>query len=355
MSDHLQELPTPALLLDHRRLESNLSRMANRASTLGVSLRPHMKTAKSVEVARLGGFTSLTVSTLAEARYFAGAGFEDLLYAVALAPHRISAVADIRSRGADLQVLIDSKEVAEHLARSGTGIPAWIEIDCDGRRGGVRPDDPQLVEIGRILSDADLRGVLTHAGGSYAARTSDELESWARAERDAVVLAAARLESAGLPCRGVSVGSTPTATHARSLEGVTEMRPGVYMFGDSFQAGLGTCGWDDVAVSVLTTVIGRRRGEAIIDAGALALSLDRSVAHEDHGYGAVTDLQGDRIPGARVERVTQEHGIVSADLEIGALLRVVPNHACITAACHDEYAVIEGDQVVGRWQRCRGW
>ncbi len=355
MSDGLLGVRTPALLLDVGRLEANLARMSDRADRLGVGLRPHMKTAKSADVARLGRFGPITVSTLAEASYFASAGFDDILYGVAIAPARLADVSAIRRSGVDLQVTVDNPEAARAVESSDRMIPAWIEVDCDGRRGGVAPDGPLLLEVAGTLGDRRLRGVMTHAGGSYGARSALDLERWAEREREVVVMAAATLRDAGFKCPGVSVGSTPTATHATNLDGVTEMRPGVYMFGDTFQAGLGTCGWDDIACSVLTTVIGLRGTRSIIDAGALALSLDRSTAHEDHGFGAVADVDGVRIPDARVEHVTQEHGIVSVHRPVGHRLRVLPNHACITAACHDRYVVVRDEQVLDRWDRCRGW
>lgn len=138
------------------------------------------------------------------------------------------------------------------------------------------------------------------------------------------------------------------------------MRPGVFVFGDTFQAGIGTCRLEDIACSVLATVIGVRPDGYVIDAGALALSLDRSTAGADHGFGLVGDADGNPLPGWRVERVTQEHGMVAPGpgtgrLRLGARLRVFPNHACLTAACHDEYVVVSDRVVVDRWERCRGW
>lgn len=354
MAETLLDLPTPCLLLDRWRLVSNLSAMAAHATRLGVGLRPHLKTAKSIDVARLGGFESVTVSTLAEAEYFHDNGIPDILYGVGFSPDKTTRVRRLAENGCDIQVIVDSTEMTEHILDRPGSFGIWIEIDSDGWRAGLRPADPQLVEIGRRLDRAGrLRGVMTHAGGSYQAPTGD-LPRWAEVERKAVTEAADVLRTAGIEVRNVSVGSTPTATFATDLTGVTEMRPGVYMFGDLDQSRLGTCTVDDIAVSVLATVIGRRHDGWVIDAGALALSLDRSVP----GLGGVAGLDGTPIGDLTVDRVSQEHGVVldpDRRLELGGRIRIYPNHACLTVAGYDHYHVVEGDLVVATWQRCRGW
>jgi D-serine deaminase-like pyridoxal phosphate-dependent protein len=360
----LSDVDTPALLLDRQRLDQNLERMRTRAEELGVRLRPHMKTAKSAEVARrvVGHNGAITVSTLAEAEYFFDAGFTDILYAVGIAPTKLDRVAGLRSRGADLQVIVDSPAVAAAVAEHGEH-RVWIEIDSDGRRAGVSPaDDETLVEIAACLGER-LVGVLTHCGGSYDSGDDLERLGFARMERDAALEAANVLRAARIRCDQVSVGSTPTITIADDLTGVTEVRPGVYMFMDLFQAGLGVCDVEDIAVSVKATVVGSRPDGVVIDAGALALSLDRSTASQpvDMGFGLVCDSAGVPIDDLIVQRVTQEHGVVmsrsegTAHLPLGSTVRILPNHACMTAAAHESYHVVEGDNVVDRWDRCSGW
>jgi D-serine deaminase-like pyridoxal phosphate-dependent protein len=218
------------------------------------------------------------------------------------------------------------------------------------------------------VKNVTLMGVLTHAGHSYACRTPDVMARVAEDERAAAVHAAERLRAAGFTCPTVSVGSTPTARFAKSLDGVTEMRPGVYLLGDLFQAGIGTCGVDDIAVTVLATVIAHRHDENafLIDAGGLALSKDRATAAlpADQGYGLVCDARtGTPITGLRVDSVHQEHGHVVSDrpipferVPIGAKVRVMPNHVCMTAAAYDSYHVIDGrGRVTALWDRCNGW
>jgi D-serine deaminase-like pyridoxal phosphate-dependent protein len=351
----LDSIVTPSLVLDRTRLERNIGRMRSRMHRLGVALRPHMKTAKSVDVARLvldQPDQGVTVSTLAEAEAFYAAGITDILYAVGIASDKLD-----RAQRCGAQVVVDSVEMARRVVDHG-GHRVWIEVDCDGRRAGVDPHGPELIQIGSVLGPV-LAGVMTHAGGSYTAGSHDELMTFVARERGAVVTAADRLRDEGLDCPGVSVGSTPTMASANDLTGVTEARPGVYMFMDLFQAALGVCAIDDIAISVLATVIGHRSDGAVIDAGALALSLDRSTSAQpvDRGFGLVCDLDCAPLGDLVVERVTQEHGVIlgGRHLPIGSKVRVLPNHACITAAAHDHYRVVEDGAVVGRWERITGW
>ncbi|MFQ6023439.1 MAG: alanine racemase [Acidiferrobacterales bacterium] len=371
---YLKDLTTPALILDRRILAANTGAMTARMRRHGVNLRPHLKTAKSADVARLaleGNFGGITVSTLREAGYFLEHGITDITYAVGMVPAKLDTAATLCEKGANLKILTDNVEVAQAIAAHGAAHQVLIELDTGDKRGGVAPQGPELVEIGRILDKAPavtLAGVLTHAGHSYDCRDADAVAAVAEAERAGAVMAAEGLRAAGLPCPVVSVGSTPTAVFARDLTGVTEMRPGVYMFYDLFQAGIGVCRLEDIAVTVLASVIGQRRADNIllIDAGALALSKDRSTATlpEDCGYGLVCDAEsGQPIKGLRVQTVDQEHGFVTAEqpmpfdkLPVGTKVRILPNHACITAAAYDAYNVIDGtNEVIAWWSRCNGW
>lgn len=366
-----QDLQTPALLLDEAKMMRNIKRLASRATLLGVTLRPHMKTAKSVDVARLmgsGGNLPVTVSTLAEAEALFDAGYCDILYAVGISPQKLPRVQALREKGCDLVVILDNLEQAVVVAQAG--VPALIEIDSDGHRGGVLPEDPLLVKIGTILSESScLRGVMTHAGESYTLRGKAAHAEFAERERAAAVAAADALRQAGMTCPVVSVGSTPTAHAARDLSGVTELRAGVYMFFDLVMAGIDVCEIDDIALSVLTTVIGHQRdkGWTLIDAGWMALSRDRGTAKQelDQGYGIVCDVEGRVIPDLIVSITNQEHGIVALrhgstsplpDLPVGTQLRILPNHACATAAQHDRYTVLpaEGSRMKS-WHRFGGW
>lgn len=372
-------LTTPCLILDEAKMQANIDRLNDRAAGLGVTMRPHLKTTKSVDCARrtlAGGSGPATVSTLAEAEYFARAGIRDILYGVGIAPRKLPRVTALRANGCDLAVILDSVAQAEAVAaasrRSGDPIPALIEIDSDGHRGGLAPDDPQLVAIATILHNdgAALRGVMTHAGESYGVAGRAEHARFAEMERAATVAAAQTLGAAGLPCAVVSVGSTPTAHAATDLTGVTELRAGVHVFFDLVMAGIGVCTPDDIALSVLTSVIGHQpdRDWILIDAGWMALSRDLGTASQaiDQGYGMVCDADGAVLPGLIVARANQEHGIVALrpgtdaelpNLPVGTLLRILPVHACATAAQHDHYNVLtaDGAGTPARWPRMGGW
>lgn len=377
----LTDLETPALVLDRERLLRNLARMRERVHARGAGLRPHVKTAKSIDVVRLalaGEPGGITVSTLKEAEYFFAHGIRDIVYAVGIAPAKFGHAFELIKRGADLKLLLDSPQSVAALSRAaqqaGVVVPVFIELDVDGHRSGVPPESALLLELGHAIArSANLRlqGVLTHAGDSYGCRGVAELENFAERERSGAVRAARRLRDADIDVPVVSVGSTPTATFATNFAGVTEVRVGVYMFHDLVMAGLGVCAVDDIAMSVLVSVIGHRpdRGWIITDGGWTALSRDRGTStHEvDQGYGLVRDLAGREILDDLIVLSTnQEHGVVGRrvggplDLHrfpIGTLLRVLPNHACATGTQHAEYRVVEGDspQVVATWSRFSGW
>jgi D-serine deaminase-like pyridoxal phosphate-dependent protein len=377
----ITDLPTPALLLDADRVERNCARMLARASRMGVVVRPHMKTAKSARVAQLAtgeNARCVTVSTLAEIDYFAQAGFRDITYAVGATANKIAQIGDIsRRHGAKVTLVIDS--VAAVDATSGIApvgaapFDVLIEIDCGGGRGGVASTGDELVAIAKAIEVSpvlNLVGVLTHAGHSYGAPTVEAIADIAEAERHAAIQAADRLRKAGFEAPVVSVGSTPTAVFAKTFEGVTEIRPGVYTLFDLDQALLGTCSLDDIAASVLTTVIGHnpRSQSLIIDAGALALSKDLS-AHKRDGrshYGLVCAADGEVIDGLCVTNVHQEHGFVSGNTDyqtltarhpIGSRLRVLPNHVCMTAAPYDSFHLVrgKGGAVIDHWSKVTGW
>jgi D-serine deaminase-like pyridoxal phosphate-dependent protein len=377
-ADSLDRLETPCLVLDRGKLERNIARMRDHLAKLKVALRPHVKTAKSFDVARLalaGQPGGITVSTLKEAEHFFAHGITDILYAVGITPNKLDHVATLKRRGADITIILDNVESARIVAARGAALgvtfPALIEIDSDGHRSGVKPGDAVLIEIGRILDGpgAQLRGIMTHAGDSYNCDTVEKIRAMAVRERDAVAQCAASLRAAGLPCPVVSVGSTPTATYSEDLSGVTEVRAGVYMFFDLVMAGLNVCTLDDIAVSVLATVIGHQpdKNWLITDGGWMAMSRDRGTASQkiDQAYGVVCNLGGAPLDDLLVVSTNQEHGIIgrrgggtldATQYPVGTMLRVLPNHACSTAAQHDRYHVVAGGtEVTAVWPRFSGW
>jgi D-serine deaminase-like pyridoxal phosphate-dependent protein len=374
----LDALETPCLVLEKARLVANVARLKRHLQPFGVRLRPHLKTAKSIDVARLamdGAQGPITVSTLKEAEYFFDHGVRDLLYAVGIAPNKLDHVFDLRRRGANLAIILDNLEIAQLVAAKSVEwrnlLPVLIEVDTDEHRSGIKPPHSTLIAVGRTLhaDGALLLGVMTHAGSSYSLHDQASFEAMAEQERTRIVAAAEALRDAGLPCPEVSVGSTPTAHFARNLTGITEVRAGVFMFFDLMMAGIGVCDIEDIALSVLATVIGHQhdKGWIIVDAGWMAMSRDRGTARlaVDQGYGVVCDLSGNPISDLIMIDANQEHGILAAragaqpsppKLPIGAMVRIFPNHACATGAQHDRYYVVDqGRTVSAIWPRIHGW
>jgi D-serine deaminase-like pyridoxal phosphate-dependent protein len=375
----LRQLETPALLLDQQKMNGNIARMRGHLAQLGVAFRPHVKTSKSIDVVRrtiAAESGRITVSTLKEAEYFAGYGFTDILYAVGITPNKFQHVLDLRARGVALTVILDSVEVAEALAvyaaERNASLDVMIEIDCDGHRSGVQPGSDELLHIAQRLAAGKLtlKGIITHAGNSYSCKSTEAIAAMSRQERDAAVGCAQRLRQHGFSCPEVSVGSTPTATFADDLTGVTEVRAGVFVFGDLVMNGLGVVAPQDIAVSVLTAVVGhqKEKGWTIVDAGWMAMSRDRGTSRQrvDQGYGVVCNLAGEILEDLIMVDANQEHGVIAhrsgdpdkaPDFPVGTLLRILPNHACATCAQHDRYHVVDGAglQVNAVWPRFQGW
>jgi D-serine deaminase-like pyridoxal phosphate-dependent protein len=396
---HLQDLSTPAALVDTQRMAHNIARMQTRMIALGVAFRPHVKTTKCIEIARQqlsAGARGITVSTLKEAEQFFAAGVTDILYAVGMSAPKLKQATALMAKGCDLKIIADSADAARAIVsfgqQHGVQFEVWIEIDTDGHRSGVKPHSDALITMGQLLHGdsgapqggqhgARLGGVMTHAGASYELHTPEALQAMAEQERSLCVLAAQRLRAAGLPCPNVSVGSTPTALSAQQLDGVTEVRAGVYVFFDLVMVNVGVCRPEDVALSVLTTVIGHQveKGWAIVDAGWMAMSRDRGTQQQphDYGYGQVCDISGQVLEGYVMSGANQEHGIVSLALPVGAAevaagavaqdasiaqrfplgmqLRILPNHACATAAQFPEYHAVAGQELGPVWSRFYGW
>ena len=353
--------------------------MLGHLAQLEAPLRPHVKTTKSVDLVRhvFGDLSvPITVSTLKEAEYFADHGARDILYAVGIAENKMEHVHAIREAGVDLSIILDSRAAAEMVVARSTNansqIPILIEVDADGHRAGVRPGSKELLEIGHILNagpNTVLRGVLAHAGDSYNCRTPECIAEAAVRERELTLLSARFLRERGLSCPVVSIGSTPTALFSKNLTGVTEVRAGVFVTFDLVMAGIGVCHIHDIALSVLATVIGHQeeKGWVIVDAGWMAMSRDRGTALQavDQGYGVVCDIHGNILDDVIMQAANQEHGIVTgrngaplsrSGYPIGTKVRILPNHACSTAAQFDHYLVIDREgKGAAKWTRIHGW
>ncbi|XHC09182.1 alanine racemase [Labrenzia sp. ac12] len=373
-----EELETPRLILDAGRLKANARPFIDRAAKLSVMLRPHLKTSKSMDVARIakdGDSSGFTVSTLKEAEYFIRNGLTNVLYTGGITPNKFDRVRRIGEiNGECLLLVVDSLEAAEaaiqYTREHSCHFDFLIEVDCGEHRSGLPACCPQVTEIAAALEKGEntrFRGVMTHAGHSYATSDRSEVVRVAEAERDAAAGTAKMLSAAGIECEIVSVGSTPTFLWAEHLEGITEVRAGIYLFWDLAQYSRGVCKLGDIAMSVLATVIGHnRQGNSIIlDAGGLAMSKDNGANTflPDAHYGYVCDpVTLERIGHLSIDVVHQEHGTVKVTddslyerLLIGSKVRVLPNHACLTAAPYDRYTVIENNEIIGEWGKVSGW
>ena len=382
MSHATQTPSTPCLLLHRTVLERNLSRVSTIATEAGVALRPHCKTAKSAEIARraTAGFNgAITVATLNEAEYFADHGFTDITYAICIVPSKLDRIVALQERGVNISIITDNlgvaAKVAERSANVSSPLPVLIEIDTGTKRTGLLPDSPDLIPLATLLHECptlELRGVLSFGGFGYLEETPAKIAVAAEQERVRILEAADRMRQAGIPCPVVSVGSTPNVLCAQSFEGVTEIRPGVYVFGDLMMNALGVYDYEDIAVTVQASVIGHNRDQnrIYIDAGALALSQDQGFDRAGlpyAKYGLIRHADNARpYAGIGVCNVNQEHGFVACldhtdpfpfdDFPVGSTLRVIPNHACHSIEGFDRYHVIDdAGEIVDEWARTNGW
>jgi len=367
----LEDLRTPAFLIDLPRLKANVQMMKARAQAQKVTLRPHVKTHKTAEIAGMQTTSEapgITVSTLAEARFYQKSGFKNITYAFPITANKLGAAAELSAGLEIFNILLDQPQtlsaVADYGREHGIRFKVFLKVDCGYHRAGIDPLKPESVQLARQLAASDcieFRGILTHAGHSYHCSDPAEIVKVARQERDVMAQFAEQLKENEIACDTVSVGSTPTAMHAPDWQGVTEIRPGNYVFFDKFQADIGSCRPEQVAARVLMTVAAHypARNQMLIDAGALALSKDSGADHLDNEivFGAVLNH-----PRLRLFSISQEHGLITANdplafekYPVGSQLQVIPNHSCLTAALFPSYHVVEGDQVVDEWTPMRGW
>jgi D-serine deaminase-like pyridoxal phosphate-dependent protein len=351
----IEELPSPEVLVDLPTLRRNIARMAAHAAALGVALRPHWKTSKVVEVGRMqlaAGAVGLTAATANEVAALAAAGIPDVFWAYPpVGAHRVATALAAAER-TRLIVGVDSVEAVRDLAAAaaakGVVVDVRLEVDTGLGRMGVRPED--AVGLARALAALDgirLEGVFTHEGhvqglgadperrmtvGVAAGRTTAEVADAIRAD--------------GIPLTSVSVGSTAGAWSAPTAAGVTEARPGTYVYGDENQVAIGTIAEADTAVTVLGRVISVQRGEPVlVDTGTKAMSADGTL-HGDGRIGTVVSSAGGVLAAGH-----EEHGFLrgSSGLRVGDLIRIRPNHACGVSNMHSRVFPVEDGVVADVW------
>jgi D-serine deaminase-like pyridoxal phosphate-dependent protein len=348
---------TPAVLVDLDIVVRNIAAMAERARGSGVRLRPHAKTHKVVEIGRMqiaAGASGLSVAKATEAEVFAAAGFDDLFIAYPVVGadkgRRLLALAE-RVR---LAVGVDSEEGARTLSgafhAAGQQLDVLLKVDVGFHRVGVEP--ARAVETARRIADLPglrVRGLYTFAGHAYSAETPEGVARVGKDEGSILSETAQRIRDGGLEIEEVSVGSTPTAPHAMAIPGVTECRPGVYVFNDASQVSLGACRPEDCAMTVLATVVSVPAPDrAVVDAGSKTLSSD-PLRPRVAGFGFVLGRR------SRIARLSEEHGVIEVvageAFRVGERVRILPNHACVVANLHDHLlavrkGVVEGELTV---------
>jgi D-serine deaminase-like pyridoxal phosphate-dependent protein len=352
----LDKLDTPAVIVDLDRLERNVAAMAQMAVAAGVALRPHTKSHKTAAIAQrqlAAGASGITVAKLDEAEAYVANGIEDVFVANEVAgPRKWRRTAALQQRGS-VAVGVDGEQIVSGLADAarslGVTIPVLIEIDTGLHRAGLEPGESVAdlaAAIVRCGPSLRLRGVFTHAGHAYGARSLSDLERIGRAEAEGAVEAARRIRQRGIDCPVVSVGSTPTIRAVGVLPGVTEVRPGNYVFFDRMQVGLGVATREDCSQTVLATIISRPSPDrTVVDAGSKTFALDKGA----HGLEALEGFGQDVAHGLVLNRLSEEHGVVDAQptqMAVGDQLRFLPNHACTVANLADALIGVRGEQVV---------
>jgi len=347
----LDELDTPAVLVDLDVLERNIARMAGWAAERGVRLRPHAKTHKTLEIAGMqlaSGACGLSVAKAGEAEVFARAGFRDLFVAYpVVGPHKLRRLVAL-AEDSRLAVGVDSIEgagaVAEAFKAANRRVDVLLKVDVGFHRVGVTPAEAlrTALRIGE-LPGLNLRGFFTHAGQAYHQESAEAVAAIGAIEGQILASVAAEARAAGLAIEEVSPGSTPTAPHVMAVPGVTECRPGNYVFHDATQVGLGVCSQADCALTVLATIAsvsGRER--AVADAGSKTLSSD-PLRPRPEGHGL---LVGRR---SRLRRLSEEHGVIDVEdgevFQVGEHVRIVPNHSCVVVNLHDRLYGVRGQRV----------
>ncbi|XP_078119767.1 D-serine dehydratase isoform X1 [Sander vitreus] len=382
----LSTLCTPALVVDVDKVKRNAERMIKRCQNLGVQLRPHMKTHKTLECADImtgGSRRCIVVSTLAEACFYADHGFDDILYAYSLPFDKIHFIhilifclstnqlhvercAALSERLDLFQVLLDHPHALEQLKkrplRDGRLWHVWLKLDCGNGRAGVLHSEPEALRLAQAIAETEgveLTGVYAHCGNTYNCRGVEKIQAVAQETTDLTLQFMEKLKVVGITCKS-SIGSTPSCSYpVKDMAQLSEVHPGNYGFYDVQQSVIGSCSLEDVAVRVLTRVIGHcpHRNQLLIDCGWCGLSLD-GAGKLPTGYAVI-----EGHPNLKLLSMTQEHGRVEpisglldySKYPLGSLLTLIPYHSCATAAMHPVYHVHSEGRLLGKWTPTRGW
>lgn len=357
----MADIETPAVLIDRDKLEANLRGMQHMAQQHGLALRPHAKTHKSVEIARRQlelGASGLTVATIDEALVFGSNGVASMTISRPIVtPEKFDRLFAGLAPDLDLRVVVDSalgvEVVSSRAGACGRAVGVFIKVDVGLGRCGIDREGAGALELARLIGgDANLEfsGILSHAGQAYAAGSLDEAADIAETERRIMLAVRDQLTDAGISVAEVSVGSTPTVLAARSFEGITEIRPGNYAFLDLLPIGVGVVTEEQVALTVVATVISKNDRFFVTDAGSKTLTSDSGVhgMTGTQGFGAAypEDRYLSSSHRMRVDGLSEEHGKLARagfDLPVGSRVRIIPNHSCPVANLARELVMVEGD------------
>ena len=362
----LADLPTPQVLIDHTRAMNNIARVQALASAAGVRLRPHAKTHKSPVVARWqidAGAVGVCCAKVGEAEVFVAAGIPDIRLPYPVNPSNAPRVLALMDR-ASISIIVDHLDVvrgwSDAMQRAGRTLDVLVKVDVGFHRCGIDPNADPLGFIQTVASlpGLKLRGLLSHAGHAYHAASEDELGAIARQEAETLAGLRARASASGIALDEISVGATPTLRFSVGQQGVTELRPGNYVYFDRTQVALNAASLDDCALTVLATVVSKHPGRIILDCGSKTLTNDQARGiSKAAGYGAVLAGETDNLDYAReidetltIERLSEEHATVRVTgetrLEPGDRVRVVPNHSCVVSNLVDVVRLVDGDRVI---------
>ncbi|KAI7864222.1 uncharacterized protein EV154DRAFT_534144 [Mucor mucedo] len=397
----LDQLRTPSLVIDRKIVERHSKKLSSVTTELNTKIRVHVKTHKSVEGTRIqleGAKTqAIVVSTMAEAQAMINSELthsqllQDVLLGFPITPDKFSEIFELSKKVTVFQIFIDNLSTLEALEAYYTTeygenddshkMSVFLKVDCGYGRAGVPINDPETIELAKRLQKSpcvDFTGIYTHAGHSYSSENSTEALEYLRNECDMARQFRDYFVQHDIEIKHVSIGATPTVkaitafmhedlpAMKKILDGISEVHAGAFSFLDRQQVSTGLGDYNDVAITVACRIasVYKDRDSLLIDGGALAFSKDTA---PQGGFGCVLDPQ-EKEPKviATLTKVSQEHGILQhldestlsrPELQIGKLIRVIPNHCCLTAACHLFYLIIEdgGDTVVDVWVPVRGW
>ncbi|CAD5116790.1 DgyrCDS5639 [Dimorphilus gyrociliatus] len=367
----VQDLQTPCFLIDREKVANNAKKMIDICEKFKVVLRPHMKTAKTIEAGNLMTNNTkqrITVSTIAEAEFFAANGFDDILYGYIFTYDKLARISELRKKLKSFHLMIDGEEGLQLLLDNkveGKNWTVYLAIECGGGREGIEYDNEEkILKIAKLITNCEhieLEGLYVHDGNSYEVTGEHKLKELGNSCVEKLLKVSKHLEENDIKVKIVGQGSTPTCSiPGKKMANLNEFHPGNYIFYDVQQSVIGSCNVNEIAGRVMTRIIGHypSRNEMLIDAGFLALSHDGKGKLPNGSYCLIYDE-----PRLKVTKMTQEIGYVTAtrgDIDfkkypIGSTLFLLPYHSCATAAMFSIYYLHDGEDVVDTWKPCKGW